>query len=93
MERRSDRYHDIRAAVIGRFTTGPSADAIRYASSRFPEASKYRLRHLERDAGRLRCMESASAGDALSHRLNNIARGQDYFDPRDGPVRPQRRTK
>jgi hypothetical protein len=34
-------YGDIRAAVIGRFTRGPSADAIRYASSRFPEASKY----------------------------------------------------
>jgi hypothetical protein len=34
-------YNDIRAAVIGRFTAGPSADAIRYASSRFPEASKY----------------------------------------------------
>jgi hypothetical protein len=34
-------YGDIRAAVIGRFTRGRSADAIRYASSRFPEASKY----------------------------------------------------
>jgi hypothetical protein len=34
-------YNDIRAALIGRFTIGRSADAIRYASSRFPEAAKY----------------------------------------------------
>jgi hypothetical protein len=34
-------FNDIRAAVIGRFTIGLRADAIRYASSRFPDASKY----------------------------------------------------
>ena len=35
-------YKDIRAAVFGRFTVGDrSADAIRYASSRFSDSSKY----------------------------------------------------
>ncbi len=35
-------YNDIRKAVFGRFTVGDeSADAIRYASSRFSDASKY----------------------------------------------------
>ena len=34
-------YNDIRRAVIGRFTIGPSADAIRYASADFPDGSNY----------------------------------------------------
>jgi hypothetical protein len=34
-------YGDIRRAIIGRFTIGQAADAIRYASSRFPDAVKY----------------------------------------------------